>query len=169
MGSRSLSDQLRCQQVAAVGEGGVGVGQLQRGHQHFVLADGDLVAVAGIPLGLGEDAGLGLVVLDVGLRRGDLPGGLVGQADPGRRAQAVLLGHVLQGVVAVVGAAVPQVEADGVEEVVARHRDGGGQGDGAVGGAVVVVGDEVADGDRPGVVEDRRRGDEPVLQARRWR
>ena len=44
-------------------------------------------------------------------------------------------------------------------------RDGRRQGNGAVGGAVVVVGDEVADGDRSRVVEDRRWGYQAVLQA----
>ena len=157
--------QLGLQEVAAVGEGGVGVGELQGGYLDLVLADGDLIAVARVPLRLGVHVGVLLVIFEVRLRSGDLPGSLVGQADPGGRTQAVFLGDVLQVVVAVGALAIPQVQPDGVEEVVARYRDGGLQVDHAVGGTVVVVGDEVADGDVPGVVEWSEGGDQPGLQA----
>ncbi len=85
---------------AAVGEGGVGVGHLQRRHRRGALAEGHLDVVARVPGGVGEVL-RALAVQRLTHRRAvDVAGGLVREVDAGGAGEAELGPHVLDGRVA---------------------------------------------------------------------
>ena len=72
VGARLARPRGRCsarEQRAAVGERGVGVGELERRDEHLALADGDVDVVAGLPHAIGEGLGVVLVALGVLLGR----------------------------------------------------------------------------------------------------
>ena len=88
---------------AAVGEGGEGVGQLQRRNQHLALADGRDDVVAGGPPPLGEGHRVLLVALPPVGRGGQIAVLLERQGDATFQAQPVGGRRILDGRVEVVG------------------------------------------------------------------
>ena len=109
--------------LAAVGDRGVGGGELQRRRFEVALADGEVDRVARLP----ELVDLGLEVGPVllPLRRRDAPGDLEGDVDPGGLAHAEALGPILQRP----RPARLEHVADVVEVHVARLRDGADEGE----------------------------------------
>ena len=161
----------RLEERAAVGERGVGPGELQRGDHGVALADREVDRVAGA-VGEALDAELAreaveevvarlladlavvvlhrLVVLALPLPVGDPAAGLAREVDAGLLAEAELLGLLDQRVLGVdvvdVGAVLlPEVVADPVEEGVAGDLERLLEADVAVGAGLVVLEVAVAD------------------------
>ena len=111
---------------AAVGEGGVGVGQLQGGDQDLELADGGLGAVPGEPVRPRRLLRILLVILGVtggvGIRPAASPGKVILVGLPNPYSLATLCSARRRTCAEV---AVPELGADGVEVDVAGLGDGG--------------------------------------------
>ena len=108
---------------AAVGEGGVRVGELDRGHHRGPLPEGHLDVVAGVPGGVGE-RGRGLLVQELALGLAVDPArGLVRQVDAGHLVEPVAVRHVLDGGRSEPRRVVVEVVAEAVEVEVVRDRE----------------------------------------------
>ena len=125
-------------ELAAVGEGGERVRQLQRRHTQIALADGDVDRVTCPPSGVGEGLRIALVAGALDLGVGHDPGVLEGQRDAGRLAETEVSSRLLDLVVDV-AEAVRELLGQFVEVDVAGHCDGHAKVDVAVGSAVGIL------------------------------
>ena len=153
---------------AAVGEGGIGVGQLQGRDRDLALTDGHVDVVAREPVPVGEGLGVGVMAPPAGLGIRDHPLGLGRQGHPRALAQRKGAGHVLDGAVTDGSPGPPEGRTQRVEVEVARHGDGSRQRDAAVrltlGVAERALPHAVGQPEDAGVVVGRGRGDEALLQ-----
>src|SRR4029453_10437230 len=120
------------EQGAAVGDGGVHVGELQRGDPEVALADGHVHRVAGDPVVVRKRLGVLVVELTEDLRREGEAVPLTGQVDARVVGEAELVGGLLEEVVADGLPAAPEVVPDPVVVPVAGLGEGELQVDRAV-------------------------------------
>ena len=111
---------------ATVGEGGVGTGELERGHGEHMLTDGELHGLAGEPVAVGIRRRVLLMECLLDGRGPHVRRRLVREVDAGSLIETELGRGVLD-----VGRAVHPI-AEPVEVHIGRHRDGLRQGDAAV-------------------------------------
>ncbi len=131
-GNGRLHDE-RLKQIAAVGDGGVDVGHLQRGCFQEALANREVDCIA--------DGPVVADIADLPLRAGNRAGNLLQIGNTGGSAEAIGLGHIRQQVLVLV----IELIAELIEDGVARVDERGVQGEHPLLASFVFIGPVAAD------------------------